>query len=566
MNFNQPWRAFYESTPHTLTYPAGSMYDMVVEEAKARPEATAYTFFGRSVTYAAFLAEVERCARSLCAHGFRPGERVTICLPNIPQAVVMFYAVNRIGAVANMVHPLSAENEILFYLNESGSRMAITMADFYNKFVGAFAHSALEKVIVASVAEALPPVKGVAYRLMAGEKPIKAEQAISWRDFLSAGDAYHDELPHTGCGEDAAAILYSGGTTGVCKGILLTNLNFNAMAMQTATFGGLSAGESMLSILPVFHGFGLGVCVHTMLSHGGSAILVPRLNVKEFPKLFKKYRPNYMAGVPTLFEAMLRCEGMKDVDLSFMKGVFSGGDSLSVELKKKVDAFLREHKASIQVREGYGMTECVSASCLTPKNYYREGSIGVPFPDMFYKIVTPGTNDEMTVGQIGEICISGPTVMKEYLNNPRETIKTLRTHDDGRRWLHTGDLGYMDKDGFVYFVQRLKRMIVTSGYNVYPSQIENVIDAHEAVLVSTVIGVKDDYRIQRIKAYIVLKPGIRPTEEVQRSIRAHCEKNIARYALPRDYEYRDELPKTLVGKVAYTVLEQEEASKAASTE
>lgn len=565
MSFDRPWFKFYESTPCTLHYPDISMYDMAALAKEKTPEATAYTFFGRSVTYKAFLSEVDRCARALFAYGIRPGDKITVCLPNMPQAVVMFYAINRIGAVANMVHPLSAENEILFYLKESNSRLALIMADFYDKFEGAFSKSSLEKVIVASVAEALPPVKSVAYRVAAREKKVTADEAVSWREFLSFGKAYDGALPKTGRGEDVAAVLYSGGTTGACKGILLTNLNFNAMAMQTAAFGGLSEGESMLSIIPMFHGFGLGVCIHTMLSHGGSCILVPRLNMKEFPKLFKKYRPNYMAGVPTLFEAMLRAKGMDKMDLSCMKGVFSGGDSLPLELKKKMDAFLHEHHATIQVREGYGMTECVSASCLTPKNYSREGSIGIPFPDMFYKIVTPETNDEVATGQIGEICIFGPTVMKEYLNNPRETLKTLRIHEDGKRWLHTGDLGYVDEEGFVYFVQRLKRMIITSGYNVYPSQIENVIDAHEAVLASTVIGVKDAYRMQRIKAYIVLKPGVEPTDEVKASIRAHCEKNIARYALPRDYEYRDELPKTLVGKVAYTVLEKEEAEKTQPT-
>jgi len=363
-------------------------------------------------------------------------------------------------------------------------------------------------------------------------------------------------------GEDEAVILYSGGTTGTSKGISLTNINFNALAMQTvAAAETFDAGQTMLAIMPMFHGFGLGVCIHTMLCFAGRCVLVPKLDIKAFPKLFKKYRPNYMAGVPTLFEAMLRSDGMADADLSCLLGIFSGGDSLSVELKKKVDKFLSSHGAKIQVREGYGTTECVTASCLTPKDYYREGSIGVPFPDMYYKIVEPETNDEVPAGETGEICISGPTVMKEYIDNPKETLKTLRVHEDGKIWLHTGDLGYMDADGFVYFRQRLKRMIVTSGYNVYPSQIENVIDAHEAVLLSTVIGVKDDYRMQRIKAFIVLKPGVKPTDEVKNSIREHCEKNIAKYALPREYEYRDELPKTLVGKVAYTVLEKEEEEK-----
>ena len=298
-----------------------------------------------------------------------------------------------------------------------------------------------------------------------------------------------------------------------------------------------------------------------MLCFGARCVLVPRLNVEEFPGLFKKYRPNYMAGVPTLFEAMMRNEKMKDADLSCLKGLFSGGDSLSIELKRKIDAFLKERGATIQAREGYGTTECVTASCLTPSNYYREGSIGIPFPDTIYKIVIPSTNEEVPPKQMGEICIAGPTLMQEYINNPKETSQTLRVHDDGVKYLHTGDLGYMDEDGFVYFVQRLKRMIITNGYNVYPSQIENIIDSHEAVMFSTVIGVKDDIKMQKVKAFVVLKPEFKPTDEIKESIRLHCEKNIAKYALPAEYEYRDNLPKTLVGKVAYRELEKEEEEK-----
>ena len=187
-------------------------------------------------------------------------------------------------------------------------------------------------------------------------------------------------------------------------------------------------------------GFGLGVGIHTILAHGGKCVLVPRVNVAEFPGLFKKHHPNYMAGVPTLFEAMMRNEDMKKADLSCLKGLFSGGDSLSIELKKKIDEFLKERGASIQVREGYGTTECVTASCLTPINYYREGSIGIPFPDTYYKIVIPNTNEEAAVGEMGEICLTGPTLMKEYINNPKETSQTLRVHDDGLTYLHTGDL------------------------------------------------------------------------------------------------------------------------------
>ena len=320
----------------------------------------------------------------------------------------------------------------------------------------------------------------------------------------------------------------------------------------------------MLSIMPIFHGFGLGVCIHTILIHSCTCILVPQFTVDSYAALLKKYRPNYIAGVPTLYEALLRLKKAEHLDLSQLEGIFSGGDSLSPELKHKVDRFLRDHGSTQQVREGYGTTECVTASCLTPKNDYKEGSIGIPFPDTYYKIVVPATHDEVPYGQVGEICISGPTVMQGYMNQPKETAQTLQLHEDGLVWLHTGDLGTMDEEGFVYFKQRLKRMIITSGYNVYPSQVENAIDAHEAVLMSTVIGIKDDYKMQRVKAFVVLRPGFDPSEDLKASILEHLKRRVAKYAMPSEIEFRDALPKTLVGKVAYTVLEREEAQKHSS--
>lgn len=563
MSSEARWFKYYGDIPHTLNYPDVSMYQMVKNTKEKHGGLIAYDFMGRAVSYNAFLDEIETCAKALLMQGVKAGDAVTVCLPNVPQAVIMFYAINRIGAIASMVHPLSAENEIMFYLNESKSRLAITLSRFYDKFEAIKGKTPLEKVVVAKIEEGLPVVKGFLYKFIGHEPKVKNDPwAVSWTDFMSRAKEYSGEITHDGKGDEAAVILFSGGTTGTSKGILLTNLNFNALAMQTAAASEcLCAGDVMLSVMPVFHGFGLGVGIHTMLAFGGKCVLVPQLNVAEFPGLFKKHRPNYMAGVPTLFEAMMRNEDMKKTDLSCLKGLFSGGDSLSIELKKKIDAFLKEGGATIQVREGYGTTECVTASCLTPTNYYREGSIGIPFPDTYYKIVIPQTNEETPIGQMGEICLTGPTLMKEYINNPKETSQTLREHADGKLWLHTGDLGYMDEDGFIYFVQRLKRMIVTSGYNVYPSQIENVIDSHEAVMFSTVIGVKDDYRMQKVKAFIVLKPGFSPTEEIQASIKAHCEKSIAKYALPREYEYRDSIPKTLVGKVAYRELEREEEEK-----
>jgi long-chain acyl-CoA synthetase len=268
-------------------------------------------------------------------------------------------------------------------------------------------------------------------------------------------------------------------------------------------------------------------------------------------------KPNFIAGVPTIFEALLHLKELDGVDLSFLHGMFCGGDSLSVELKRKIDAFLKEHHSTIQIREGYGLTECVTASCLTPRDTYRENSIGIPFPDTRYRIVKPGTDEELPRGEEGEIVLTGPTVMLGYLNQPEETAEALKVGADGCTWLYTGDLGYMDEDGYVYYRQRIKRLIITNGYNVYPSQVENAIDGCPEVAYSCVIGVPDTRRMHKVKAYIVLKEGVTPDTDCKRRILEQIRQHVARYALPREIEFRSELPKTLVGKVAYRLLEEE---------
>ena len=557
-----PWLKYYGNTPATLDYPHKTMYQLLAATAKQYPNSVAYIFQGKETTYASFMKRIDAAAKGLTAMGIRKGDKVTICMANTPQALDCFYALNRIGAIPNMIHPLSAAKEIAFYLNFSKSKAILTLAQFYDKVAEIVPE--LEnptKILIARIADELPLPLNLLYPLTAGGKADKIPSGKGftlWYDMVKAGkDAV---LPaDDGKFDDCAAILYSGGTTGTTKGIMLSNLNFNALGLQTIAASGFGsvAGMKMLSIMPVFHGFGLGIGIHTALIGGATCILVPQFSVKVYSDTLLKHKPELIPGVPTLFEALLRAEKLENADLSFLKGIFSGGDSLPVELKKKVDAFLHDHGCTEQIREGYGTTECVTASCLTPKDYARSGSIGVPFPDTYYKIVTPGTTEEVPPNTEGEICVSGPTVMMGYMDNPEETSHTLRRHYDGRIWLHTGDLGQMDQDGFVYFKLRMKRMIITSGYNVYPSQLENIIDGHEKVLLSCVIGVKDERRGQKVKAYIVPMPGIEPTDALKEEILAYCADHIAKYAMPREIEFRTELPKTLVGKVAYRVLEEE---------
>ena len=563
-----PWADHLGDVPLHLEYFEGSMFEAVENIARQYPDNIAFDFIGKSTTYRRLVEETERCARALKTIGVRENDRVTIAMPNCPQAIYMFYAVNLVGAVANMIHPLSAEKEIEFYLNESESVTAITLDQFYDKFERIRENTKVVNIIIASVKDALSRPVRAGYMLTEGRKIQKIPEdapVIRWKEFLNLSRACFYKYRVDRKGDDPAVILYSGGTTGTTKGIVLTNKNFNALGQQVVAANPMfRVGDKMLAAMPLFHGFGLGVCIHTMLSQGGRCILIPRFTAKSYAKQIVKYRCNFIAGVPTLYEALLRLPDMDGADLSCLKGVFSGGDSLSVELKKKFDKFLYDHKAVIQVREGYGTTETVTACCLTPPHMFKEGSIGLPFPDTYIKIVEPGTNRELPYGEEGEILLAGPTVMKEYMKHLEETAKTLRRHADGLTWVYTGDLGIMDSEGFIFFRGRAKRMIVSSGYNVYPGQIENVLDAHELVQMSCAIGVPDPYRMQKVKAFVKLCPGVPADEETKKTLLDYCRKHIAKYAMPYDIEFKDDMPKTLVGKVAYRILEEEELAKLSS--
>ncbi len=560
-----PWAAHLGEVPLTLEYFDGTLFEAVERVAKKHPQKIALDFMGKSTTYQRLVAKITACAKALKAIGVKENDSVTIALPNCPQAVYMFYAVNLVGAVANMIHPLSAEKEIEFYLNEANSQTAITLDRFYEKFENIRQNTKVKNLIIADLKDALSKPAAFGYMLTEGRKfkrlPPDAS-VLKWKSFLQQGERTDSDYEVRRKADDSAVILYSGGTTGTTKGIVLTNKNLNALAQQVVASNPMfEVGDKMLAAMPIFHGFGLGVCVHSMLANGGRCVLIPRFTAKSYAGQITKNKCNFIAGVPTLFEALLRLPSMNGSDLSSLKGVFSGGDSLSVELKKKFDAFLSEHGATIQVREGYGTTETVTACCLTPPHMSKEGSIGLPFPDTFIKIVKPDTDIELPYGEEGEILIAGPTIMKEYMNHPEETKSALRKHSDGLTWVYTGDLGVMDKQGFVYFKGRKKRMIVSSGYNIYPAQIENILDANELVQMSCVIGVPDSYKMQKVKAFVVLKPNVPSGKDTYDALMNYCRKNIAKYAMPYDIEFKSDLPKTLVGKVAYRELEQAELEK-----
>lgn len=557
-----PFTKFYkEGVGFNIEYPKSSMVGYLLESVARYPDLVAIEYYGRTYKYREFYEMIRDTAKSLKAQGVKEGDKIAICMPNTPQAVMMFYATNMTGAIAVLIHPLSAENEIEKYINECGAKFLLTLDLVYDKIHNIVDKTNVNKIVVASVGESLKNIKKFLYKFKSRGSVPKIEltdDIMTWKEFINYGYDYEGEIACLKSSEDPAVILYSGGTSGNPKGIILSNYNFNALALGCHLMIEQSGpGESILALLPIFHGFGLGVCIHTTLCCGMRVVLVPNFSPKEFAKLLHKHKISIVCAVPSLYESLTKMKLGKN-DLSHFKCAISGGDFMSSDLKNKVDSYLRDHGSSAEVRVGYGLTEATAATCVTPTFAYKDGSIGIPFPGTYYKIVKVGTHDEANYGEDGEICISGPTVMMGYLNNLEETIQTLQIHKDGKTWLHTGDIGSMDKDGYIFFKQRVKRIIISNGYNLYPTHIESVINSHPYVFTSTVIGIPHAKKSQVAKAFIILKDGIKPSKEIEKSIKEHCEKNLAKYSLPYVYEFRDSLPKTLVGKVAYRKLMEEE--------
>ncbi len=558
---NKPWLKFYGNVPATIAYPRVTMYEAVLQTAQEHPDDIAYDFLGYTAPYKVFTQQIDQCADALANLGLKKGDRITISMPTSPQGIICFYAVNKLGAVSSMIHPLSTPEEIKMYLNISKSRFALTLDMFYRKFHEIRDKTRLETVILTGITDYLGIAKKIAFYLVKGrEIPRVHDQGVVWWNKLMRGTYPHAQKADMGT-DEMAAILYSGGTTGVPKGIMLSNMNFISEGKQVTEWARLSGGDSILAILPIFHGFGLGVCVNAAFMGGGKSVLVPQFTPKTVAKLVKSVKPNFLVGVPTLFDALSHDPVFNKTDLSCFKATFSGADSLTSKVKERFEQTVKKQGGNVKLMQGYGLTEAVTAIMAMPLTEYRENSIGIPFPDMLAKIVKPGTTEEVPAGEEGEICVNGPAVMLGYIDQPEETANTLKKHADGNIWLHTGDIGTMDKDGFFYFRLRHKRMIKSSGMNVYPHQVENVICEHPDVKEACVIGVPDEAQVQRVKGFVVLKDVSKVSPEKGQEIIEHCRKQLIKWSCPREIEFRNELPHTLVGKVAFNVLEKEELAK-----
>jgi long-chain acyl-CoA synthetase len=558
----RPWLRFYGDVPGRLEYPAATLYQAVAATAGRASDAVAWEFLGSTATYGELIQEIDRCAMALAKLGLKRHDRILIAMPTCPQGVIAFYAANRLGAVPALVHPLSTTPEITHYLDATGARVALVLDAFYGTMAAATPKRPLQTLVVARIPDYLRPLKRLGFWLTRGRKigsVPKDPRVLWWSKLMKGSVGPSTTQPEDASTDGPAAILFSGGTTGAPKGIVLSNRNFIAESMQVAAWGGIRKGDAMLAILPLFHGFGLGVCVNAVLMAGGKSILVPVFSAEGVAKLLRTQRPTVMVGVPTLYEALGKDPTLRTADLSCLRACFSGADTLPRPVKERFEALVRERGGTVRLLEGYGLTEAVSAVMATPLGEYREGSIGLPFPDMRAMIRKGTGHEEAAPLEEGEICVSGPAVMLGYLDDPEATALALQVHPDGHTWLHTGDLGKMDADGFFYFTGRLKRMIKSSGFNVYPSQVEAVLYQHPLVAEACVVGVPDEAQVERVKAYIVLRDPAQASPATEEALIAWCRERLIKWSCPREVEFRGELPKTRIGKIDYRALMDEHA-------
>ena len=552
------WDKYYTKEEKNYKFPDISMYDLLKKNNYNREKKIAINYFDNKMTFATFFNEIEKVAKAFSSIGVKEEDVVTLIMPNTPECVIAVLALNKIGAIANMVHPLSAEEEIKFFINDTNSKVILTIDICAEKIMNIIEQTEVYKVIITSASDSMPFLLGLGYEILEGWKiprPKSDGFYMSYKEFIRNGfNTVQQEIKKYGK-DQRAVIMHSGGTTGTPKSIVLTNGNFTSLALQIGMKFRFES-EIVLGILPTFHSFGLGVTIYGPLAMGFEVVLIPKFNIKEFPKMLSKYKPTIIPGVPTLFEAMLKAKKMNKNNISQIKFLISGGDDLSDSLADDIVSFLRKNGSFGKLEKGYGLTESCAAVIATLDVEDKHSNIGIPFPGNDVCFVKPNTIEEVEIGEEGEICISGPTIMEGYLNNEEENKTTLQLHDDGKIWLHTGDLGKVDENGIIHYIQRLKRMIISSGFNVYPAQIEKVLKTDSRIDNCVVVGQPHPYKVEVPVAYIVLKPDVKKDSKLKKELKALCIKNLARHSIPSKFEFKDELPKTLIGKIDFKSLQK----------
>lgn len=553
------WLQHYGDMPEHMCYREGSIYELLKEMVEKQPDAPALEYFDTVYSFEALDENINMVANALKRMGVVEDESVTVCMPNIPEAIFLIYAINKIGAVANVIHPLSDVNEIRNAVSLTDSNLIFTTDVSY----GTVSAACVQNIVVCEVSNSMPTVLKTLYNIKSRKQLKYGGDAITWKKFISDAGTVSPSVKRNK--NDAAVLIYSGGTTGKSKGIVLSNLCFNALAIQCiAVCPEAKPGASMLSALPIFHGFGLCVSVHAPICLGMKCILIPKIEVKKLNETIKKKKPTILPAVPTMLKAITNNKNLGPDSLKSVKVILSGGDYLSDDLRAKVIDYFRSCGSKAHIRIGYGLSEATAFFTATAYGAEDIDNIGIPNPDTQIRVCAPDTNEKLPDGEIGEICVNGPTVMLGYVNDKEETDNAIRTHSDGTQWLHTGDLGYLD-NGVLHFTSRLKRMIISNGYNIYPTELENILNKCKYVASSVVVGIKDKVREEAPKAVIVLKNGVQRTAEIEKEIKDFCKKNIAKNAQFKEIEFTDALPTTKIGKINYRMFEKKKEKENSET-
>ena len=556
----KPWLKYYDQKFIDQTVPDCSAFEYICHQNKNHLPETAIDYYGRRITYADLIVNVKKTAASFRAIGMKKGDIATVVSVMTPEVIYAFYAADMIGATLNLVDPRYSAEGIREYIEEVDSHLLICLNVAYERCHQAAKHTHVERVLVISPADSLPLHLAVGYKLTNPDKNRYKSNVLHWKDFIAAGqnqstNAEPYDPQHT------CVVVHTGGTTGSPKGVMLTDKDFNSIAQQFGAYEKLfRRGQKLMNIMPPFIAYGYACGVHLPLVLGLTVVIIPNLDPAKLGLLIWKHKPEHLFGVPAHYQQMAASPLLKNKDLSFIRNYAAGGDAITVGAEQTVDAFLKEHGAEFPLAKGYGMTEVSSAATAAAGTVNKIGSVGIPLVNTVVSVFEPGTENELPIGERGEICISGPAVMKGYYNKPNETAILLHRHADGKLWAHTGDIGYMDEDGFVFLNSRIKRLIIRhDGFKVFPSMIENVISRHPAVQQCSVVGCTDRDHVQgRLPfVYVVLEPEAdKKKRQIQRELRQLCREELPEYVQPVGYKFISEMPFTPIGKVDYRKLEE----------
>ncbi len=555
----KPWLKYYDQKFIDQTLPALSAFEYVCQRSKNHLNDTALEYYGRKFTYADLIVNVKKTAAALRGAGVKKGDIITVVSIMTPEIIALFYAADMIGATLNLVDPRYSVEGIREYIEEVDSHLLVCLNVVYERCRQAAKRTNVEKVIVLSPADSLPPVMAVGYKLTTPDKNKYASNVIRWKQFIKGGEGQSTAAePYDP--DHACVVVHTGGTTGSPKGVMLTDDCFNGIALQFQAYPKLfHRGQKLMNVMPPFIAYGFACGIHLPLVLGFTVIIIPNLDPAKLGSLVLKHKPEHMFGVPTHYQQLAADPKLRDKDLSFIINYAAGGDSLSRGAEQTVNDFLAAHGARYPIAKGYGMTEVSSAATVAAGLDNKPGSVGIPMVNTIIAAFEPGTDRELPIGERGELCISGPCLMKGYYNKPEETAILLRRHPDGRVWAHTGDMGYLDEDGFVYLDSRIKRMIIRhDGFKVFPSMIENVVSRHPAVHQCSVVGCTDkDHTQGRLPfVYIVLKADTTAKKkQVIRELERMCAEELPEYVQPVAYKFISSMPMTPVGKVDYRQLE-----------